>query len=65
MFGKVFVLFFFLGAMYLVAQAQLAGVCYFERNCLSYHVAADSFVQCCEVLRGLSHRPFNGICRNW
>ena len=27
MFGKVFVLLFFLGAMYLVAQAQLGGEC--------------------------------------
>ena len=65
MYGKVFVLLSFFGAMYLVAQAQLDGECYFEQYCLAASLPGYSFYECCEVLRGDSYRPFGGLCGNW
>ena len=65
MYGKVFVLLSFFGAMYLVAQARLDGECYLDQDCLSAFVPGYSFYDCCGVLQGGSHRSFGGLCQNW
>ena len=65
MYGKVLVLLSFLGAMYLVTQAQVVGDCYFKPGCLGDSVPGYSFQLCCGRLVGVSYRPLGGSCLSW